>query len=99
MSPLRRTIHLPIYWLVIGLMVMVASPLLSIQASVQISERAIDKNEQQRREQSQQFQSIYCRLIGAQVDVYSEAQSEVGKAAYQTWLAEYERSGCQPPRK
>jgi len=98
-SPLRRTIHIPIYWVVIGLMVMVVSPMLAIQASVNISERAIEKNEQSRREQSAQFQVIYCRLIGSQVDVYSEAQSEVGRNAHDTWLAEYQRSGCQPPRK
>ena len=99
MSPLRRTIHIPIYWIIIGLMVMVASPLLSIQAAVAISERAIDQNEQARREQALQFQVIYCRLVGSQVDVYLEAQSEVGRKAHDTWLAEYQRNGCSPPRK
>jgi hypothetical protein len=99
MTPLRREVRLPIYWLVVGLMVMVASPIASVLISVKIAKRTIDENDRARRAQSVAFQVVYCRLVGSQVDVYSEAESEVGKNAYRTWIAEYHRNGCQPPRK
>jgi hypothetical protein len=98
-STLRREIRIPIYWLVVGLMVMVVSPILSIYASVKINQRTIEQSNQARAAASAQFQVVYCRLVGSQVDVYSEAQTEVGKAAYATWLAEYKRSGCEPARR
>jgi hypothetical protein len=98
-TALRREVRIPIYWLVVGLMVMVVSPILSIWISVKINQRTIEQNNAARAESSRQFQSVYCRLVGSQVDVYSEAESDVGKAAYQTWLDEYRRTGCKPPRK
>jgi hypothetical protein len=96
---LRREVRIPIYWLIVGMAVMVISPLLSIYISVKINQRTIEQNNQARAAASAQFQVVYCRLVGSQVDVYSEAQTEVGKAAYATWLAEYRRSGCEPARK
>lgn len=99
-QPLRREIRLPIYWLVVGLMVMIVSPLLSIYASVQINQRSAEQaaKTQAAAEAKARVEglAVYCRLIGTQVDVYSEATSAVGKRAYDTWLAEYRRSGCRP---
>lgn len=40
---LRREITIPIYWLVIGLAVMIVSPILSIFASVQIAQNNAEK--------------------------------------------------------
>jgi hypothetical protein len=96
---LRREVRVPIYWLVVGLAVMVVSPILSIWVSVKINQHTIAQNDAARVAQAQQFQVVYCRLLGSQVDVYSEAETDVGRAAYQTWLDEYKRSKCLPIRK
>lgn len=99
-SKLRREIKIPIYWLIFGTLVMFVSPLASIYASVQINQRTIERTQaEQARAQAQarvEGLAVYCRLVGTQVDVYSEATSVVGKRAYTTWLTEYRRSGCTP---
>src|SRR6185295_3811637 len=99
-STLRREIRIPIYWLVVGLMVMVVSPLLSIYTSVKISQRTIVQTQTEQAKAASQARveglAVYCRLVGTQVDVYSEAITSTGKRAYDTWLTEYRRSGCKP---
>ena len=96
MTQLRREIRVPIYWLLVGLAVMVVSPILSIWVSVQINQRTIEQNERARAEAKAESTLAYCRLLGSQVDVYSEATSAVGRDAYDTWLTEYRKQGCQP---
>lgn len=96
MTVLRREVHVPIYWLFVGLAVMVVSPLLSIWVSAKINEHTIRQGERARAEAKVESTARYCRLLGAQVDVYKEATSPVGIDAYQTWLTEYRTQGCQP---
>lgn len=96
MTPLRREVQVPIYWLLVGLAVMVASPILSIWVSYQINQRTIAENEAAKTQARVESTLRYCRLLGSQVDVYSEATSTVGKDAYNTWLTEYRLQGCQP---
>lgn len=99
-TAVRREVGLPVYWLVVGLAVMVGSPVLAIFASVKINERAIERT--QATQAAAQAQArvegllVYCRMIGTSVDVYSEATTQAGKRAYTTWLTEYRRSGCTP---
>lgn len=95
-KPLRREIQIPIYWMLVGLAMMVVSPILSIWVSYQINMRTIEENEQARAQARVESTLRYCRLIGSQVDVYSDAETGVGKAAYRTWLTEYRAVGCQP---
>jgi hypothetical protein len=95
-EPLRKEIRIPIYWLIVGLCVMVVSPLASIYASVKINQKTIAQSEHAQDAARVQALAVYCRLLGTQVDVYSEATTDVGKRAYGTWLAEYRRTGCQP---
>lgn len=97
-KPLRREVHIPIYWLVVGLMVMVVSPIVSIVVSVQKAQNTFDEAQRAQARARVEAVAVYCRLIGVQVDVYSEATTPVGKRAYVTWLDEYRRSGCQPGR-
>lgn len=107
---LRREIRVPVYWLIVGLAVMIVSPILSIVTSVQINERTIIRNEQERQRTEQQVESArariqtetiarYCRLFGSQVDVYRDAVTPVGEKAYQAWLAEYKNLGCTPTKR
>ncbi len=99
-KPLRREVRLPIYWVLVGVAVMVVSPLLSIYASAQINQRTIERTQAEQAKAQAQARveglAVYCRLVGTQVDVYSEAISDAGKRAYVTWLTEYRRSGCTP---
>jgi hypothetical protein len=95
---LRREIQVPIYWLVVGLMVMVCSPILSIIVSVKINQRTFNAAQEAQQAAKAEATLRYCRLLGSQVDVYSEATTAVGKDAYNTWLTEYRLQGCEPRR-
>jgi hypothetical protein len=98
--PLRKEVRLSIYWLVVGMFVMLVSPGLSIYASVLINQHTITRTQeaQAQAEAAARVEGlrVYCRLIGTQVDVYSEAVTDVGRKAHDTWLEEYRRSGCLP---
>lgn len=98
-----RLVHIPIWWVIVGVMTSVLTPILTIWASVQISERTIQQTiaESQRAQAEARAESLvrYCRLLASQIDVYSEATTPVGRDAYRTWLSEYQIQGCQPPRR
>jgi hypothetical protein len=98
-TSLRREIRVPIYWLIVGLAVMLVSPILSILVSVKINQRTIEGNEAARAEARVESLVRYCRLIASQIDVFAEAETPVGRDAYRTWLTEYQIQGCLPPRK
>ncbi len=94
-----RLVHIPLWWFLVGIATAVLTPILTIYASVQISQRTIEANERSRAEVRVETGLRCCRLIGSQIDVYSEATTPVGKDAYQTWLTEYRIQGCTPERK
>jgi hypothetical protein len=98
-TKLRREIRIPVYWVMVGLVVMVVSPILSIVVSVKINQRTIQVNERARAEARAESSVRYCRLVGSQVDVYADAVTPVGKTAYRTWLTEYKLARCQPVRE
>lgn len=93
---MTKVVQVPVYWLIVGIMVMLVSPVLSIVASAAINNRTIQTNERARAEARAESLIRYCRLLGSQVDVYSDAETPVGRDAYRTWLEEYNASGCQP---
>lgn len=99
MAKLRRDVHIPLYWLIVGLAVMVVSPILSVLVSVRVNAATIAEIEAAKQQARAESLVRYCRLIGSQIDVYNEAQTEVGQKARDVWLAEYQLSGCQPPRR
>lgn len=102
MTAPRREIHVPVYWLLVGIAVMIVSPIFSVVASAQINQqatrRAIVAADQVKEEAKAESLVRYCRLLGSQVDVYREAITPVGKDAYRTWLSEYRVQGCKPER-
>jgi hypothetical protein len=105
-APLKRDVHIPIYWLVVGLAVMIVSPLLSIFASVQIANHnrvqaehaaaaaAVDAKEEAR--------IRTCALFAGLLDSYIEEppSTKSGKAIRQTYLDFYNDPTlhCVPPR-
>lgn len=97
-SLLGGEIRVPVYWLLVGIAAMVVSPILSIVISVQINQRTLAENEEIKRAAQVEGLERACRLIGAQVEVFDEAESPVGEKAYKAWVEEYRLSQCQPPK-
>lgn len=95
---LRGEVRVPVYWLLVGIAVMVVSPILSILISVKINERTLAENEAIKRAAQVEGLQRACRLIGAQVEVFDQAESPVGEKAYKAWVQEYRLSQCQPPK-
>lgn len=94
MTQLRREVNVPIYWLLIGLAVMLVSPVLSIIASVQIVERNTAR-------QAEANRIVACQWLGANLDVYDETPptSETGRNLRKKWLDLYNIARCEPARK
>jgi predicted GTPase len=106
MTRLQRDVHIPIYWLFVGLAVMVVSPVLSILVSVQMANH--------NREQAEHAASVAaaqaredarlktCDLFTALLDAYVEEppQTDTGRKVQQTYIEFYNSPEvhCQPPR-
>lgn len=105
MSQPQRVVRVPLYALLIGVLITVASPLLSILASVQIAERNAERiiAEQRRTEAAARAESrrLTCTFFALNLDVYDETppSTPVGRNLRQTYLDFYRLSECQPPRK
>ena len=109
MTRVQRVISIPLWTVLVGVAVVFVSPIASIYVSVKINQRTIAEAERAKdaataatdkaaAEAKAEGLVRYCRLIGAQVDVYSGAETPVRQRAYETWLTEYNRSGCKPRR-
>jgi hypothetical protein len=105
MSRPQRVVRVPVYALLVGVAVMVVSPLLSILASVQIAERNAERviAEQQKTEVAARAEArrVACVFFALNLDVYDQTPPSMptGRNLRQTYLEFYRLSGCQPPRK
>lgn len=105
MSREQRVVRVPLYALLVGVLVTVASPLLSILASVQIAERNAARSiaEQRRTEAAARTEArrLTCAFFALNLDVYDETPpaTAVGRNLRQTYLDFYRLSECQPARK
>jgi hypothetical protein len=90
----RREIHVPVYWVMVGLLVMLISPVLSMVAAVQIAERNSIRMATEQRGRS-------CSLYAALLDAYDEAPpaTATGKNVRKAYLQQYQSRGCSPARK
>ncbi len=95
---MRRYVSVPLYWVIVGFAMVVISPILSIVVSTTINKRTMDAAEAAKQTALTTALVRYCRLFGAQADVYSGATTDVGRNAREVWLNEYRLSGCQPPK-
>lgn len=99
-----RVVQIRVYWLVVGIATTLVSPVLAVLASVQIAEanarQIIAQQQQQAAEQRAAARVAYCDLVRTYVELYEETppSTPAGKNAQQTWLGEYRRQGCQPPK-
>jgi hypothetical protein len=105
MTTPQRVVRVPVYWLIVGLVTMLASPFLSVFAAVQRADTNRHRAEQQAiaaqaaaREESR---LRTCDLFTALLDTYVEEPptTPTGKKVQATYLYFYnDVSKCQPPR-
>lgn len=101
---MTRPVQIPIYWLVVGMAVMIVSPLLSIFASVQIAEgnqRRVIAEQQKAQEAGRAEARVKaCELFTALLDQYIETPppTPIGVGVQSIYLDFYRLNGCQPPR-
>ncbi len=105
-----RAVVLPLYWLVVGAVTCLLSPVAAVAVSVNVNNRTMAAAERQRTAAQQEAdrqaeairreqRKVTCSLAASQLDAFAEAQSPPGKASYQAWLDLYRLAECQPIRK
>lgn len=100
----RREVRIPAYWLAVGILIAVASPILSVLASrtiaVENAQRLISKQEQAQRAQSQTFVNATCDLFRRQLEAYDQTPptTAAGRNIRDAWLTEYRLYHCVPAR-
>jgi hypothetical protein len=105
MSRPQRVVRVPLYALLIGVLITVASPLLSMLASVQIAERNAERivAEQRRTEAAARAEArrVACVFFALNLDVYDQTppSTPTGRNLRQTYLEFYRLSECQPARR
>ena len=101
---MQRVIQIRAYLLVVGLAVVIASPILSIFASrtiaVENARRMVEQQQQAQAEQAEIAIKITCDLFRRQLEAYDETPptTGTGKNIRDAWLDEYQLYKCQPPR-
>lgn len=99
-----RVVNVPIYWLCVGIVVMLVSPVLSILASVTIANgqrtRAEAAAAKAKTESTEEARVRTCNLFSALLDAYVEQPptTDTGRKIQQTYLSFYRLNNCQPPR-
>lgn len=100
----RREIRIPAYWLAVGILIAVVSPIMSVLASrtiaVENANRLIQRQQQEQARQVAVVMTTTCSLFRSQLDAYTETPptSATGKNIRDAWLTEYRLYQCQPPR-
>ena len=100
----RRYVSIPVYWLLVGILIAVVSPVAAFFASIQIAERnteqIVAEQEKQRAVAAEEARKVACGFFGSSLDVYIEAPpaTAAGRAQQANYLELYRLSGCQPPR-
>lgn len=101
---LRREVRLPVYWLIVGLAVAVASPVASVFAAVEISETKAANQDRRaaavQAETQAQTRVVVCRWFAAALDLYVESPpaTEIQRNAQVAYLELYKLTQCQPAR-
>ena len=99
---MRRRMSVPVYWMALILLTVATAPVVSILVSTKVArENAADqlrRYEADKVATAQRDKNLYCAVFGRQADVFSEAVTPTGKAAYQAWLDLYRFAACDPAR-
>lgn len=104
-TPARRYVSIPFYWLIVGIAVAVISPIGSFFASIRVAENNAIQQEKARAAQQVASQAegrrVACGFFAASLDVTDETppSTAAGRAQREKYLELYQLTGCQPPRK
>lgn len=90
---LRRDVHVPIYWLIVGVLCMVVSPILALIISVRLADsHALERDDELR---------VWpCELYGSILDAYQDSPptSDLQRRVRDAYLVQYQVRRCEPPR-
>lgn len=97
MAKVKRIVEVPIYWLIIGFVTSIVSPVLAVVASNRIAEG-------NRAEVAATQRESGCELFGKLLDVYEETppSTPAGQNVRQAYLDYYNNPqllDCEPKRK
>lgn len=100
---MKRRVPVPVYWLVVGVAVMVVSPLLSIKASVDISENSARRIQAEQQAIDRKVRAegtrLACEQFGRLIDAFDGATTPVGREVRGVYVFLYTLIQCHPPRK
>lgn len=88
-----RLVHIPLWWVIVGVATCVLTPILSIYASVNIAERSAV-------EQANELRSRSCTLYAKILDAYAAEPptTDTGQSVRDAYLVQYQERGCTPAR-
>lgn len=101
---IRREVRLPVYWLAVGILIAVVSPIASLLVSrsiaIQNANRLIKQQQLSQQAQAKAVIETACDLFRSQLEAYDETPppSTAGKNVQDAWLTEYRLYNCQPAR-
>ncbi len=97
-----KVIPVPVYWAAVAMvgvaLALVASVVISVTIAKQNSREVLAQYQADQRAAQAADRRFYCAVFGRQADVFSEAQTPTGRAAYQAWLDLYRFAACEPAR-
>lgn len=100
----QRVVRIPVYWLVVGLCVMIVTPIFTLLAATTIANnnarRIVAEQERQKQAAQEEARRVACSFFSASLDAFAESPpiNKTGKALQENYLDFYRISGCQPPR-
>jgi hypothetical protein len=99
-----RLVHIPLWWVIVGVGTCFLTPILSIAVSVMIATNNQRQNEDRRASlaaavESENRQRV-CDLIVAQIAAFEEVPpaTSTGKNVVEAWHGLYVAQKCQPPK-
>lgn len=99
-----RVVRVPVYWLIIGLFMMIGSPILSVLAATNIAKnnanQIIAEADRQRTAAREESRLASCAFFASSLDIYQAEPptTDLGKRLQRNYLDLYRITSCQPPR-
>lgn len=97
-----KVMVIPVYWAAVAMVGVAVALVVSILISVAIaksnSREVVAQYQKDQAAAQASDRRFYCAVFGRQADVFSEAVSPTGQAAYQAWLDLYRFAACEPAR-
>ncbi len=99
---IRRQIVMPAWAVAVASATVLALCALTLVAGIAIANQnaanLIERYQADQTRTQEANRAVYCTLFRRQADVFAEAETPTGKAAYQAWLELYRSARCVPAR-